>query len=393
MNPIESGMINRRRILGDAWVDKSLSEANALTAEFQMLITRRAWDEVWGRNHAGAIDDKTRRMLVLAMTLGMGRYEEFGMHVKSALSSTNDTALTIDTIKEIVFQGAVYCGVPAANTAMHVIADVLKSQNAMPPALHVVRSGEVSSSKSTVVLSHALGFNCSMWDGIIPELAKQFNVIAYDHRGQGGSEKSATDFSIDALVDDAAAVIIREVFAKGGGPVHFVGLSMGGMVAQALAARYPHLVKSIVVANSAMRYDDAAQALWRGRIETVKTKGMSAIIDLATTRWFTPEFRAANPSVIERVTAILLANEPTAYARSCAAISTIDFRRSNASIQSPALVIAGEKDVSTVPALSADIAASIKGAKLVSIDAAHVSVVERPSEFLEHCLPFFVRPV
>ncbi len=389
MNAFEAGMINRRRILGDAWVDKSLGEANALTAEFQMLITRHAWSEVWGRNHAGAIDDKTRRMLVLAMTLGMGRYEEFGLHAKSALTSTNDTALTLDTIKEIVFQGAIYCGVPAANTAMHVIADILKSQGAMPPALHVVRTGTVSSTKPTVVLSHALGFNHTMWDGIVPDLAKQFNVIAYDHRGQGASEKSTTDYSIDALVDDAAALIIREVFSKGGGPVHFVGLSMGGMVAQALAARYPHLVKSIVVANSAMRYDDAAQAQWRGRIDTVQSKGMAAIIELATTRWFTPEFRAANPQVLERVTSILLANEPTAYSRSCAAISTIDFRRSNTSISCPALVIAGTRDISTIPAWSDDIHASIRGSKLVSLDAAHISVVEQPAEFLRHCLEFF----
>jgi 3-oxoadipate enol-lactonase len=383
MNEFESGLENRRRILGDAWVEKSLSTADALNAEFQTFITRHAWHDVWNRNHTSAFDDKTRRLLVLAMTLGLARYEEFALHAKAGLQANDESRLSIDDLRELVMQGAVYCGVPAANTAMHTIANVLNEIGQTPPKLHVVRHGDVSAARPTIVFSHALGYDHSMWDAVIPAFTKDYAVIAYDHRGQGKSERCATDFSIDALVDDAASVILNEVFAKGGGPAHFVGLSMGGMVAQGLAARYPHLVKSIVVANSAMLYDETARALWRARIDTVNRKGMSVVIDMLLSRWFQAPFRDANPTTVAEVTRILLANDAQAYARACAAIAMIDFSKSNPTITCPTLVIAGARDEATPPALSDAMAASIPKARLATVNAAHISAVEVPQAFVE----------
>lgn len=384
MNELEQGLANRRRILGDDWVEKSLGNASALNAEFQTFITRHAWADVWGRNHASAFDDKTRRLLVLAMTLGLGRFEEFALHARAGLQAIDDTKFSIDDLRELVMQAAVYCGVPTANTAMHVLAATLKEIGQAPPKLHVVAHGEVLAKRPTIVFSHALGYDHTMWDAVIAAFANDFAVVAYDHRGQGHSGKCAVDFSIDALVDDAAAVILNEVFAKGGGPVHFVGLSMGGMVAQGLAARYPHLVASIVVANSAMRYDETARALWRSRIDTVGRQGMSAVVDMALARWFSEGFRLAHPTTVAEVTRTLLANDAASYMRSCAAIAAIDFSQSNRSIKCPALVIAGLRDEATPASLSHEIAASIAGARLVTIEAAHISAVERPDAFVAH---------
>ena len=384
MNPFEQGLENRRRILGDDWVEKSLGNANALNAEFQSFITRHAWADVWGRNHASSFDDKTRRLLVLAMTMGLGRFEEFALHARAGLQAHDATKLTIDDLRELVLQAAVYCGVPAANTAMHTLAATLKEIDHVPPKLHIVGYGEVRAARPTLVFSHALGYDHTMWNAVIPAFSNDYAVIAYDHRGQGRSAKSATDFSIDALVDDAASVILNEVFAKGGGPVHFIGLSMGAMVAQALAARYPHLVESIVVANSAMRYDDAAKALWRARIDAVHRNGMSVVVDMALARWFSEAYRIAHPTVVAEVTKLLLANDAVEYARTCAAIANIDFSQMNRVIACRALVIAGEHDEATPPALSDAIAASIRRSRLVTIDAAHISAVERPERFIEH---------
>lgn len=384
MNEFEQGLGNRRRVLGDAWVAASLGSADALNAEFQTLITRHAWCDVWNRNHPSAFDDKTRRLLVLAMTLGLGRYEEFSLHAKAGLLSTDASKLSVDDLREVVIQGAVYCGVPAANTAMHALRSVLQEIGQVSPQLAVSVRGEVRSGKRTIVFSHALGYDQSMWGDVIAALGDEYAIVTYDHRGQGQSSKTTADFSIDALVDDAASVILNHVFAKGGGPVHFVGLSMGGMVAQGLAARYPHLVKSVVIANSAMRYDDAARALWRARIDTVSRKGMSAVVDMALARWFGEEFRAANPTLIAKVTATLLANDATDYVRTCAAIAAIDFARTNAQIRCPVLVIAGARDEATPALHSEEIARSISQATLVSLDAAHISAVELPREFVAH---------
>jgi 3-oxoadipate enol-lactonase len=382
MNEFESGLSNRRRVLGDAWVEKSLGEANALNAEFQTFITRHAWRDVWDRNHTTALDDKTRRLLVLAMTLGLGRYEEFALHAKAGLCASDESRLTIDDLREVVLQSAVYCGVPAANTAMHTLKSVLDEIGQTPPKLHVVRHGAPSATTPTIVFSHALGYDHTMWDDVVAHFKKDYAIILYDHRGQGRSARTTADFSIDSLVDDAAAVILNEVFAKGGGAVHFVGLSMGGMVAQGLAARYPHLVKSIVIANSAMRYDDTAKALWKARIDTVNRKGMSAVIDMSLLRWFSTAFREANASLVANVTRLLLANDATDYARTCAAIATIDFSASNSRINCPTLVIAGSRDEATSPALSEAIARSISCSSLTTIDAAHISAVECPHEFV-----------
>ena len=109
---------------------------------------------------------------------------------------------------------------------------------------------------------------------------------------------------------------------------------------------------------------------------------------MALARWFTPEFRASNPNEVERVVAILRANDPTAYTRSCSAISMIDYRETNPSICCAALVIAGARDEATPPALSDAIHASIPGSTLVSIDAAHISVAEKPAEFVSAVLSF-----
>ncbi len=105
------GMKRRREVLGDAWVDKSLQTRTDFNAEFLDLITRYAWDDIWNRP---GLPRKTRRMLVLAMTMGMGRWEEFSLHCKASLEQKD---LTTDQIKEVLLQGAIYCGVPAANTA------------------------------------------------------------------------------------------------------------------------------------------------------------------------------------------------------------------------------------------------------------------------------------
>jgi 3-oxoadipate enol-lactonase len=231
----------------------------------------------------------------------------------------------------------------------------------------------------TVVLSHALGCDISMWDEVAAHLSAHYSVLRYDHRGHGQSEAPVPPYSMQMLADDAAALITEQCQ----GPVHFVGLSMGGMTAQALAARHPHLVRSIVMANSAQHYDDAAKAMWDARIKTVLQSGVAAIADGAMQRWFSADFRAGNP---ERVSALRVRLErcnATSYAASCEAVRNIDFRASNAALRCSALVIAGTLDEATPLAMSEAMVAAIAGAQLKTLQAAHLSAVERPAEFAQ----------
>jgi 3-oxoadipate enol-lactonase/4-carboxymuconolactone decarboxylase len=106
----EAGLLNRRRVLGDAWVDRSLANRTPFTADFQAMITRIAWQEIWGRP---GLDDRTRRLLVIAMTAALGRWEEFSLHVRAGLAQGG---FSVDELKEVLMQTAIYAGVPAANT-------------------------------------------------------------------------------------------------------------------------------------------------------------------------------------------------------------------------------------------------------------------------------------
>jgi 3-oxoadipate enol-lactonase/4-carboxymuconolactone decarboxylase len=114
-----AGLAVRRQVLGDAWVDKALASRNALTGEFQDFITRIAWGEIWTRP---GLDQRTRRLLVLAVTASLSRWDEFRLHLRAGVEQGS---LTLDDIKETLMQIAVYAGVPAANTGMHHAQDIL----------------------------------------------------------------------------------------------------------------------------------------------------------------------------------------------------------------------------------------------------------------------------
>jgi 4-carboxymuconolactone decarboxylase len=121
----EKGMARRRKVLGNKWVDRAVANQNDFNRDFQDLITRYAWGEIWTRPH---FDDRTRRLIVIGSMVALGRWEEFRLHVRPAMT---EGGFTKDDIKELLLQQAIYCGVPAANTAMHeasqVFAEIEKS--------------------------------------------------------------------------------------------------------------------------------------------------------------------------------------------------------------------------------------------------------------------------
>jgi 4-carboxymuconolactone decarboxylase len=115
-----NGTAKRRKILGDAWVDKSAAGKNSFNADFLDLISRYAWGEIWTRPQ---FDDRTRRVLVIGTMLALGNWDEFRMHVRAALA---EGGFTTDDIKEILLQQAIYCGVPAVNHATKEASAVIK---------------------------------------------------------------------------------------------------------------------------------------------------------------------------------------------------------------------------------------------------------------------------
>ena len=126
MSDYERGMTTRREVLGDEHVDRAIERTTEFTADFQDLITRYAWGEIWSRP---GLDRKTRSCITLATLVALGREEELAMHVRSALR----IGLTADEIKEVLLHSAIYCGVPAANGAFAVAQKVLDELEGEPP--------------------------------------------------------------------------------------------------------------------------------------------------------------------------------------------------------------------------------------------------------------------
>ena len=391
LDDFDRGLVNRRAVLGDAWVDRSLGQATTLNAEFQSLITRGVWHDIWQRP---GLDHRTRRLLVLAMTMAQGRWEEFELHLRAAVVA-KDGGVPLDTLKEVLLQGAAYCGVPAANTAFKIAAEVCRAEGiALEPApltpalrvqhhhtfstpqLHVALQG--AGSGVPVVLSHALGLDLTMWDGLAAALAPEHPVLRYDHRAQGASAAVAAPFTLDDLVNDAAR-LVRE---WGRGPVVFIGLSMGGMVAQGLAIRHPALVRGLVLANTTAQYPAAAQATWDARIAALQDGGMAGVVQGVVERYLHAEFRAAHPGFTATLQAQLLRADATGYAASCQAIRHVDWLDGLAQVRCPTLVLAGARDVGATPAMGQAIAERIPAAQFELLaEASHLSSAEQPARF------------
>jgi 3-oxoadipate enol-lactonase len=380
------GLANRRAVLGDAWVDKSLGGATDFNAEFQSLITRYAWHDIWGRP---GLDHETRRLLVLGMTMALARWEEFELHCRAAVRG----GVPIAKIKETLMQGAIYCGVPAANTAFKIAGEILHAEGRAPapnslaaavrvashhtfsaPQLKVALQGE----GPPVMLSHALGLDLHMWDDFAARLAGARTVLRYDQRGHGGSGRPAGPYALDDLVDDAAR-LIRE---WGRGPVVFIGLSMGGMVGQGLAVRHPELLRGVVLANTTARYPEAARPVWATRIAAVEQGGMAAVADAVVERYLHADYRATHPAEAAALRAKLLRADPAGYVAACHAVAGVDWLERLSTVRTPALVIAGARDAGATPEMAKAIAERIAGAELAVLeDASHLSVAEQPERF------------
>lgn len=225
-----------------------------------------------------------------------------------------------------------------------------------------------------VAFSNSLGTTLAMWDAQARALSSTFRCLRYDTRGHGGSPVVETAFAVDDLAADLGALLDALGIAK----AHVVGLSLGGMTGQVLAATRPDLVdKLVLVATSAHMPPESA---WRERAETVRARGMAAVADGVITRWFTP---AGRDGAGARETLRILVEEidPAGYARACEAIGRMDLRGLIGAITAPTLVISGADDPATPPAMGEEIHVKVAGSHFTVMErAAHLIAVERPDE-------------
>jgi len=236
----------------------------------------------------------------------------------------------------------------------------------------------VQGSGPWVVMSHSLACDLHMWDEQAALLANDYTVLRFDTRGHGKSDAPALAYTLEMLAVDTKGLLD----ALGIKSCHWVGLSMGGMIGQAFALRYPGVFKTLVLADTTSRYPPEAKELWDGRIATVNEKGMEPLVEGTLARWFTDGFRATHREVCNRVAGMIRATPVPGFAGCCHAIPTIDFTSRLKEIRCPTLVIVGEQDTGTPVEMAREIHAAIPASELVVIpSAAHLSNLEQPEAF------------
>lgn len=235
-----------------------------------------------------------------------------------------------------------------------------------------------------LMLSNSLMSNHRMWDPQIDALLASYRVLHYDTRGHGASETTPGPYCIELLADDAAALIDHCAV----GPVHFVGLSMGGMIGQQLAVRHPAKVISLSLCDTASEMPP--RSLWEERIAAARASGTAGLVDGTIKRWFVASFTAREPQVIAGVREMILSTGADGYIACASAVRDMSQTHLLAHIKALTQVIVGRDDPDCALASSEGLQRGIAGATLRVIDdAAHLANIEKPAEFTA-LLPSFI---
>ena len=232
-----------------------------------------------------------------------------------------------------------------------------------------------------LVLNHALGTNLTIWDAVITLLPPSLRILRYDHRGHGGSDVPRAPYSMGALIRDAERLLdhlaIRDCV--------YLGLSMGGLVAQGLAIKRLDLVRGLVLSNTAAKI--GTDRFWQDRIAQVRAGGLAAINAAATERIFSKAFRAT--PAIRQWQDLMMNSSAEGYLGCAAAIAGTDFYTPTASLRLPALAIAGSEDGVTPADLVRETADLIPASRFALIrGGGHFPFVERPAAYADALTTF-----
>ncbi len=248
----------------------------------------------------------------------------------------------------------------------------MKIVNLPDAAIHYREDGDPNG--APVVFANSLGTDLRLWDAILPLLPEGLRIIRYDKRGHGLSSCPPAPYSMGSLVTDAERLLDH----LGVKDCVFVGLSIGGMIAQGLAVKRMDLVRAMVISNTATKI--GTFEMWQDRIDAVHAGGIEALADSVMERWFSKAFCATPELTLWRN---MLSRQPAVgYCGCAAAIAGTDFYSTTAGLTLPTLAIAGNEDGSTPPDLVRETADLIKGSRFELIrGAGHLPCVEKPERF------------
>ena len=246
----------------------------------------------------------------------------------------------------------------------------MRFMNANGVSLHYDDTG---GDKPAIVFSNSLGTDFRIWDKVAARLGDAHRIVRYDKRGHGLSEATPAPYRMSDHVDDLAA-LLDELKIKS---TVVIGLSVGGVIAQGLAATRPDLVRALVLSNTAHKI--GTNESWNARIDAVTKNGIGSIADNVMKLWFTPAFRDPGNAEFVGCRNMLVRTPLEGYVGTCAALRDADLTESTRALKVPTLCIVGDQDGSTPPDLVRSTAELIRGAEFhIVADAGHIPCIEQP---------------
>ena len=226
-----------------------------------------------------------------------------------------------------------------------------------------------------LVLVHSLALDRSIWDGVVAILGSEADMLTYDCRGHGLSSHEARPFTAELFTRDLAELLEHIGWQQ----ATIAGCSMGGCVALAFAGLYPARTSALGLIDTTAWYGPKAAANFRERADQARAKGMAALFDFQSTRWFSDEFRASHPEVLARTLEVFVASDLDCYAATCQLLGEVDTRRYLPTFRMPVAVVVGEEDYATPVDMARELHAAIPDSTLTVIPKArHLTPIEFP---------------
>jgi 3-oxoadipate enol-lactonase len=235
-----------------------------------------------------------------------------------------------------------------------------------------------------LLLANSLGTDLRIWDDVVARLLGHFRVIRYDKRGHGLTDAPTSQYTVDDLAGDVVGLLDRlEV-----GQALVCGISVGGLIAQALALSHSERVRALVLCDTGARIGSVES--WEQRIAAVRASGFNALASAMMERWFSNEFRERRGVDVRGYSNMLVRTTVDGYIGTCYALRDADFRQTVSRVKCRTLVLCGAQDIATPPKLGRELALLIPGAEFSLIEnAGHLCCIEQPEQVVERMMRFF----
>jgi 3-oxoadipate enol-lactonase len=228
--------------------------------------------------------------------------------------------------------------------------------------------------KPAVVFSNSLGSDLRIWDSLVPHLRENFKLIRYDTRGHGLTEAPPPPYTIGDLARDVVRLLDRLEIQT----AIVCGLSVGGLIAQQMAIAYPDRVRALVLCDTGARIGTVAS--WEERMASVKKDGMGVLASASMERWFSEGFRSDRNDEMRGYANMVARTSVDGYLGTCCALRDADLIQAVKSVAKPTLVLCGDQDIATPPAMARELAGLVPNARVSLIPGAgHISCVEQPA--------------